>query len=198
MCGVPIAALCAGNLWCANQDRLSPLRETRLPVSSSRGHWFPLTDNARQQFAMRVAPDQSILVFDSDTSGYWPLVRVRKWWTENPANEVIQVPAWGSADARHIDSVFVEAQPAVAGSSMYPGRTRICWRTAALNGGITMGWCGVNGLLLFMPAILQASDMSTCPGTRRPKRLPKVTAMRISLLSNLERRFAFTQSRIDG
>ena len=108
--GVLIAIHCAGELWCAEQSPLTPVREIRLPVSSSRGNWIPLTDAARQNFAMRLAPDQSLLVFDSDISGNWSFVRIRRWWADAPVSEVIQVPAWSSADAKHLSRVFVDIQ----------------------------------------------------------------------------------------
>ncbi|MGD0858382.1 MAG: hypothetical protein ABR912_03590 [Terracidiphilus sp.] len=95
------------------QTELKPLREIRLPVSSLRGAYahYPIPDmSAKQFFSMRVAPDQSLLVLDSDTSGNWPLVRLRKWWTDNPVNEVLSVPGWKAADAKYMDSVLVDLQ----------------------------------------------------------------------------------------
>lgn len=59
---------------------------------------------------MRVAPDQSLLVLDSDTSGNWPLIRVRKWWTDTPVNEVLSVPGWAAADAKHMAQIKVDLQ----------------------------------------------------------------------------------------
>jgi hypothetical protein len=59
---------------------------------------------------MRVAPDQSVLVFDSDTSGKWPLVRFRKWWTDSPVRETLDIPGWSSADAKHLDTLHVDVQ----------------------------------------------------------------------------------------
>jgi hypothetical protein len=66
--------------------------------------------SSRQHFSMRVAPDQSLLVLDSDTSGNWPLVRTRKWWTDNPASEVLSVPGWKADDAKHMASILVDLQ----------------------------------------------------------------------------------------
>src|ERR1700722_12058383 len=79
------------------QTELKPAQQIHLPVSSSRGSYvhFPIPEMAsRQYFSMRVAPDQSLLVLDSDTSGKWPLVRLRKWWTDAPVSEVLIVPGW--------------------------------------------------------------------------------------------------------
>ena len=95
------------------QTELKPLREIPLPVSSSRGSYahFPIPDMAaRQFFSMRVAPDESVLVLDSDTSGKWPLVRIRKWWTDKPVSEVVDIPGWSSANAKHIDTIHVDVQ----------------------------------------------------------------------------------------
>jgi hypothetical protein len=95
------------------QTGLKLLREIHLPTRSSRGSFvhFPIPDMAaRDHFAMRIAPDQSILVFDSDTSGRWPLVRVRRWWTDNPINDVLDVPGWGVADAKYMDGIYVDVQ----------------------------------------------------------------------------------------
>jgi len=95
------------------QTDLKPAHEIHLPVSSSRGSYahFPIPDMAaRQLFSMRVTPDQSLLVLDSDTSGQWPLVRLRKWWTDTPVTEVLSVPGWSSADAQHLDSIHVDLE----------------------------------------------------------------------------------------
>src|ERR1017187_4139925 len=85
--GIRYLLITATIMFCASacsfaQTELKPMQEIHLPVPSSRGSYSPLftLDMAsRQHFAMRVAPDQSLLVLDSDTSGNWPLVRVRKW-----------------------------------------------------------------------------------------------------------------------
>ena len=95
------------------QTELQPTREIHLPPSSSRGAFvgFPfVNEDARHHFSMRVAPDQSALVLDSDTSGKWPLVRFRKWWTDTPVRETIDIPGWTSADAKHLDTLHVDVQ----------------------------------------------------------------------------------------
>jgi len=95
------------------QNELKPTQQIHLTVSSSRGQYdhSPFSDmTARQYFSMRVAPDQSLLVLDSDTSGKWPLVRLRKWWTESPVTEVLNVPGWSSADAKYLDRINIDVQ----------------------------------------------------------------------------------------
>ena len=95
------------------QTELKPAQQIHLPVSSSRGSYvhFPIPAMAsRQYFSMRVAPDQSLLVLDSDTSGKWPLVRLRKWWTDAPVSEVLIVPGWSSLDAKHLGRIHVDVQ----------------------------------------------------------------------------------------
>jgi hypothetical protein len=69
-----------------------------------------VNEDARHHFSMRVAPDQSVLVLDSDTSGKWPLVRFRKWWTDTPVREMLDIPGWSSADAKHLDTLHVDVQ----------------------------------------------------------------------------------------
>jgi hypothetical protein len=59
---------------------------------------------------MAIAPDQNILVFGADASGKWPLVRVRKWWTENPASEALNIPGWSAADSEHLAAIHVDVQ----------------------------------------------------------------------------------------
>lgn len=88
-------------------------QKSNLRVRHNRASFahFPFVDmSAREHFAMRVAPDQSILVFDSDTNGRWPLIRVRRWWTDNPANEVLDVPGWSSVDAKYMNGIYVDVQ----------------------------------------------------------------------------------------
>lgn len=109
--GLVLAAFSLVGLSVAGTEPLPLSRTFQLPVRTARGNWVFMGDEgARQRFAMRVAPDQSVLVFDSDTNGKWPLVRLRKWWTEHPVTEVLEVPAWNHSDAKHLDRVFVDVQ----------------------------------------------------------------------------------------
>ena len=106
MCGLP--SVCA-----FAQTELKPMREIHLPIPSSRGSYSPLFTmdmSSKQHFSMRVAPDQSLLVLDSDTSGNWSLVRLTKWWTNTPVNEVLSVPGWNAADAKHMAQIKVDLQ----------------------------------------------------------------------------------------
>lgn len=103
-----VASVCA-----LAQTELRSTHQIRLPVSSSRGSYdhFPYPGmNLREHFSMRVVPDQSLLVLDSDASGNWPLIRLRKWWTDAPATEVLSVPGWSSIDANHLNSINLDVQ----------------------------------------------------------------------------------------
>ena len=95
------------------QKEIKPLTEIHLPISSQRGSFnhFPYIQNtAREHFSLRVAPNQSILVFDSDASGHWPLVRVTQWSTNHPVSEVLDLPGWTSADAKNLNRLNVDVQ----------------------------------------------------------------------------------------
>ena len=107
-----VGAMCGLALKASAETAIQPLREIHLPVPPSRGSYshFPYSESARDHVAMRVAPDQSILVFDADASGKWPLVRVRKWWTENPASEVLNIPGWSAADSEHLAGIRMDVQ----------------------------------------------------------------------------------------
>jgi hypothetical protein len=59
---------------------------------------------------MRIAPDESVLVLDSDTSGNWHLVRIEKWWTNTLPTDVLSVPGWNSTDAKHLEELRVDLQ----------------------------------------------------------------------------------------
>lgn len=108
------ALLLPGSAPVASAQRgIEPKREIRLPVPTSRGSYshYPIPGlAARDHFSLRVAPDQSILVFDPDTSGNWPLVRLNKWWTANPASEVLKIPGWTAADKKDLDQIYVDVQ----------------------------------------------------------------------------------------
>jgi hypothetical protein len=94
---VTFAAIFGPALLASAQTGIEPPREIHLPVPNSRGSYshYPIPGlAARDHFSLRVTPDQSLLVFDSDTSGNWPFVRVKKWWTENPVSEVLKIPGW--------------------------------------------------------------------------------------------------------
>jgi hypothetical protein len=95
------------------QTEIKPMREVHLPVTSSRGSYshYPLPGlAARDHFSWRIAPDQSILVFDSSTSGDWPLIRLKKWWTEDPASEALKIPGWTAADKKDLGQIYVDIQ----------------------------------------------------------------------------------------
>jgi hypothetical protein len=106
-------------IWCCAflpaiaQSELKQLQEIHLPVPASRGSYsgFPTLDmSSRQHFSMRVAPDQSLLILDSDTSGKWSLLRLREWWAYNPLIEVLSVPGWSAGDAKHLGRIHVDLQ----------------------------------------------------------------------------------------
>jgi hypothetical protein len=95
------------------QTELNPVQQIHLPVSSSRGSYAHLPTGgmaARQHFSMRVTPDQSLLALASDTSGKWPFVRLRKWWTEAPVTEVLRLPGWDAVDSKHLETIRVDVQ----------------------------------------------------------------------------------------
>jgi hypothetical protein len=95
------------------QKGIELLREIHLPVPVSRGSYshYPIPGLvARDHFSWQAAPDQSILVFDSDTSGIWPLVRVKTWWTENPVSEVLKIPGWTTADKKDLAQIYLDVQ----------------------------------------------------------------------------------------
>ncbi|MGA7155228.1 MAG: hypothetical protein WBY53_00175 [Acidobacteriaceae bacterium] len=92
---------------------MEPVREIHLPVTVSPGsfdHRLFSELSARDHFAMRVAPDQSLLVFDSDPTGKWPLIRLRRWWTGDPEQQVLEVPGWSDAVAKYLADVLVDVQ----------------------------------------------------------------------------------------
>lgn len=108
-----IAVIYAPALVASAQTGIEPLRVIHLPVPESRGSYsrYPIPElAARDHFSWRVAPDQSLLVFDSDTTGNWPLVRIRAWWTENPVSEVLKIPGWTTADKKDLAEIYVDVQ----------------------------------------------------------------------------------------
>ena len=107
---VPSMLLIVGLYSCTpdcaqSQTQLDVANEIKLPVPSSRGNFgksFPiLGESANEKFSMKVTPDQSLLVLAPDANGKWPLVRVKKWWTKAPENEVLNIPGWNAADTKY-------------------------------------------------------------------------------------------------
>jgi hypothetical protein len=93
-------AVAMGLTSTAAQTHLALSREIDLPVAAERGSWGNIWGRnlpAGDQFAWSNAPGESLLVFDSDTSGNWPLIRVRKWWTDKPETDVLNLPGWNTA-----------------------------------------------------------------------------------------------------
>jgi len=102
--GILLAAVivCSTSLAAA-QVQLATLREIKLPVPMFRGIWWSGPGQSHWYFSIKVAPDHSLLVFDPDKNGKWPLVRVRNWWTDKPTSEVLHVPGWSSPDAKNLE-----------------------------------------------------------------------------------------------
>jgi hypothetical protein len=96
------------------QPQLETIREIKLPVPSSLGKFgsaflIPGTP-AKEMFSIKVAPDQSLLVFDPNVNGEWPLVRVKQWWTQATQSEVLNIPGWTAADLKYLGEMYVDLQ----------------------------------------------------------------------------------------
>jgi hypothetical protein len=95
-----LATVAVGSFSAAAQTHLVLSREVELPVAAVRGSWGNIWGRdlpAGDQFAWSHAPGESLLVFDSATSGDWPLIRVRKWWKDKPEMELMNLPGWSAA-----------------------------------------------------------------------------------------------------
>lgn len=95
------------------QPQLDLAGEIRLPVRPSRGSLG--SESIKQYFSIQKAPDESVLAFVADGNGQWPLVRLKKWWSRDPAVDVLQIPGWTSTDATWTGEVFVDLQVSPGG-----------------------------------------------------------------------------------
>lgn len=98
-----IAAFCCfGALTALAQTQLTLVNEIRLPVrphpGTFGGGFWAVGFSSDEVFQFKVAPDQSLLIFYPNTSGKWPLIRVRKWWTTAPVTEELDLPGWTEAN----------------------------------------------------------------------------------------------------
>jgi hypothetical protein len=115
LCLLLITALSSYAPVCASaQAQLEPMHEIKLPVPSSSGKFrssflIPGTP-AKEMFSIKVGPDQSLLVFDSNANGEWLLMRVQRWWTQNAVSEVLNIPGWTAADSKYSGEMYVDLQ----------------------------------------------------------------------------------------
>jgi hypothetical protein len=98
-----MAALCGcGTLAAPAQTELTLVREFKLPVhphpGTFGGGFWAIGMSADEIFQFKIAPDQSLLIFYPNTSGKWPLIRLRKWWTAAPETEELDLPGWTEAN----------------------------------------------------------------------------------------------------
>lgn len=101
-------ALCVVSLCCFGaftafaQTHSALVNEIKLPVRSHPGTFgggfWAVGFSAEEIFQFKIAPDQSLLIFYPNTSGRWPLIRVRKWWTAAPVTEELDLPGWTEAN----------------------------------------------------------------------------------------------------
>jgi len=88
------------HLW-AGEMQFKMVRQINLQQTAPHGSYgtgFLLVGTPAQNlFSTRLASDQSLLILNPDTSGEWPLVRVRDWWTDAPSTEALKVPGWTKA-----------------------------------------------------------------------------------------------------
>jgi hypothetical protein len=111
VCVLSIAAVCR---CVSGQTQLETLREVKLPVLASRGKFgssflVPGTP-AWEYVSIKAAPDQSLLVYDSNATGKWPLFRVKKWWTKDPVSEALDIPGWTAADTKYLGEMYIDLQ----------------------------------------------------------------------------------------
>jgi len=86
------------------QAQLTNLREINLPVPSFRGIWWGV-GQSRWFFSVQLTPDHDLLVYEPNSNGKWPLIRVRKWWTKDPVSETLSVPGWSAKDGKDLESL---------------------------------------------------------------------------------------------
>ena len=91
-----------GALTAFAQTQLSLVREIRLPVQphpgTFGGGFWAVGMSADEVFQFKVTPDNSLLIFYPNTSGKWPLIRIRKWWTTAPETDALDLPGWTEAN----------------------------------------------------------------------------------------------------
>ncbi len=92
------------------QTQLESLHEIKLPVPSLRGIWWSAGTNSRWVFSIAVAHDDSVLVYEADKNGNWPLAQIRDWWTEKPTIRVMNIPGWSSADGKNLQALNADLQ----------------------------------------------------------------------------------------
>jgi hypothetical protein len=105
-----IVAFCAyENLISPAQTQLNLMREIKLPVQSHLGTlgggFWVIGMTSGEAFQFKIAPDQSLLVLYPNSSSKWQLVRVRKWWTETPKIEELDLPGWSERNTRYETSI---------------------------------------------------------------------------------------------
>jgi len=98
-----MAAICGcGALVALGQTQLTLVQEIKLPVRSRPGTFgggfWAIGMSADEVFQFKIAPDQSLLIFYPNTSGKWPLIRLRKWWTAAPETDELDLPGWIEAN----------------------------------------------------------------------------------------------------
>ena len=103
LCAAILCGYCS--LAAPAQDRLALVHQINLPVHTHPGTFgggfWAIGMSADEVFQMKIAPDQSVLVFYPNTSGKWPLIRVRKWWTPAPEIEQLELPGWTESNTRY-------------------------------------------------------------------------------------------------
>lgn len=84
------------------QTEIPALHEIRLPIPASRGSFgggfLAGSVPSYERFAVRLLPDQRLLVMNPNSTGQWSLTRVGKWWTDSPELESLVVPGWNAAN----------------------------------------------------------------------------------------------------
>ena len=98
------------NAQAPTTESLAPTHTIKLPVPWSRGYWWSAHSRSAWIFAMSVEPDHSVLAFEADKNGKWPLIRVRDWWSDHPKSETITIPGWSASDAANLEYLGTDLQ----------------------------------------------------------------------------------------
>jgi hypothetical protein len=98
-----VLTACVGSV-AFGQSEIPAQHEIRLPIPESRGSFgggfWAISVPSHDQFAVRLLPDQRLLVMNPNSSGQWVLTRIGDWWTESPEIDSLAIPGWTSANVK--------------------------------------------------------------------------------------------------
>lgn len=104
------------SLSTVGQSRLRALFEKNLPGSAFRGLWWSAGINSSWIFTAKLTADNRLLIYEANTNGEWPLLRISDWWKKQSSTTELKTIGWSSREGKDLQTLDANLQVSSGGT----------------------------------------------------------------------------------